>query len=309
MVKVVLDMDPGIDDALAIMLAVHSPELEILGITTVSGNVHVDKTSQNALRILELLGAHDIPVYRGAAQPLARDLVTAEWVHGEDGLGDAGIPKAVRQANKNAVGFLVETLMNEMDVTLVTTGPLTNIALALALEPELPRHITRMILMGGAFGLTPYGFGNTTPVSEFNIYVDPEAARVVFESGVKPLCVGLDITTHPATILERRVWERLARSPSTTARTASKIMAKFVERYGFMQLHDPMAVAAAINPSLFKTGMYHVYVVCEGEMTRGQTVVERRFWVEKEPNAEICDGVDGEGFLNLFLERIGPLDR
>ncbi len=303
-----MDMDPGIDDALAIMLAVNSPELEILGITTVSGNVHVDKASLNALRVLEILGADDIPVYRGAGTPLARELVTAEWVHGEDGLGDAGLPMPRRQALNGAVGFLAETLMGERDVILITTGPLTNLALALALEPELPRYIRRLIIMGGAYGLTSYGYGNTTPASEFNIYVDPEAARIVFEAGLKPVCVGLDITTDPSAILGKRELEMLANSPSDLARTAYKIVAKFAERFGFVQLHDPMAVAAAINPSLFRTGMYHVYVVCEGEMTRGQTLVERRHYVEWEPNAEICIGVDGIGFLKLFLERIGASD-
>jgi inosine-uridine nucleoside N-ribohydrolase len=307
-VKVILDMDPGIDDALAIMLAVNSPELEILGITTVSGNVHVDKTSINALRVLNLLGAQGISVYQGAGKPLVRELTTAEWVHGEDGLGDAGIPMPGRQALNGAVSFLAETLESERDVTLVTTGPLTNVALALTLYPQLAHHIRRMILMGGAYGLTQYGYGNTTPVSEFNIYVDPEAAKIVFESGVRPLCVGLDITTDPTTTLKKRDWERLANSSSATARAASKIIEKFVARFGFMQLHDPMAVAAAINPSLFRSDMYHVYVVCEGEMTRGQTVIERRFWVKKEPNAEVCHGVNRTGFLKLFFDRIGVLD-
>ncbi|MEM4281697.1 MAG: nucleoside hydrolase [Candidatus Caldarchaeum sp.] len=304
MVKVVLDMDPGVDDALAIMVAVNSHELEVLGITTVSGNVHVDKTSVNALRVLDVLGVKDIPVYRGAAKPLVKNLETAEWVHGEDGLGDAGLPPPKRQPIPGAVKFLVETLMDEHGVTLVATGPLTNVALAFLLEPELPKKLEKMIIMGGAFMLTPYGHGNTTPVSEFNVHVDPEAANIVFQSGVNPLCVGLDVTTDPATTLKPQDLERLRSSSSPTAKTAAEIMKKFVDRFGFMQLHDPMAVAAAIDHTLFKTTSGHVYVVCDEGITRGQTIIERRSWVKQEPNAQICYWVDSQRFLKLFFERL-----
>ncbi|MEM4416769.1 MAG: nucleoside hydrolase [Nitrososphaerota archaeon] len=304
-VKVILDMDPGIDDALAIMLALNSPELEIIGITTVSGNVHVEKTSVNTLRVLEAVGGSDVPVYKGADRPLVKDLVTAEWVHGEDGLGDAGLPTPSRRPRDGAVKFITETLMSEKDVTVVATGPLTNIALTLALEPEIRSRLGRLVLMGGAFGLTPYGHGNATPVSEFNIHVDPEAAKIVFESGVNPLCVGLDITTDPATTLKREDVERLAKAGTPEARTAARIIRRFVERFGFMQLHDPLAVAAAVKPSLFKTSMQHVYVVCEGDLTRGQTIIERRFWVQSQPNAEICTKVQPQDFLKMFFERLG----
>lgn len=304
MAKVILDMDPGIDDALAIMLAVNSPELEVLGITTVSGNVHVDKSSVNALRVLEVLGRRDIPVFRGAAEPLVKSLVTAEWVHGEDGLGDAGIPMASRKPVDGAVKFLIETLSSERDVTLIATGPLTNIAHTLLIEPAIAKHLKQLILMGGAYGLTPYGYGNETPVSEFNIYVDPEAAKIVFQSGLNPLCIGLDVTTNPAATLSKKDVEKMASSSSETARTAAKIVWRFAERFGFVQLHDPMAVAASINPSLFKTNPYHVYVVCDGELTRGQTIVERRFWIKREPNAEVCKHVDGPRFLAMFQERL-----
>ncbi|MEM4494320.1 MAG: nucleoside hydrolase [Candidatus Caldarchaeum sp.] len=304
MAKVILDMDPGIDDALAIMLAVNSPELEVLGITTVSGNVHVDKSSVNALRVLEVLGRRDIPVFRGAAEPLVKSLVTAEWVHGEDGLGDAGIPMASRKPVDGAVKFLIETLSSERDVTLIATGPLTNIAHTLLIEPAIAKHLKQLILMGGAYGLTPYGYGNETPVSEFNIYVDPEAAKIVFQSGLNPLCIGLDVTTNPAATLSKKDVEKMASSSSETARTAAKIVWRFAERFGFVQLHDPMAVAASINPSLFKTNPYHVYVVCDGELTRGQTIVERRFWIKREPNAEVCEHVDGPRFLAMFQERL-----
>ncbi|MEM0443810.1 MAG: nucleoside hydrolase [Candidatus Caldarchaeum sp.] len=307
LVKVVLDMDPGVDDALAIMLAVNSPELEILGITTVSGNVHVDKTSVNALKILDLLGIDGVPVYKGATKPLVRDLETAEWVHGEDGLGDSGLPPPKRHPLLGAVRFLIDVLMSERGVTLITTGPLTNVALAFLLEPELPKKIERMIMMGGAFSMTPYGHGNATPVSEFNVYVDPEAASIVFQSGVNPLCVGLDVTTDPTTTLKTQDIQRLRSSSSPAAKTAVRIMKKFVDRFGFMQLHDLMAVAAAIDPTLFKTTNSHVYVVCENGITRGQTIVEKRSWVKVGPNAEICHHVDSERFLQMFYERLSAV--
>lgn len=305
MVKVVLDMDPGVDDALALMMAMNSPELEVVGITTVSGNVHVEKTSVNVLKILEALGFEHVPVYRGAANPLVRNLETAEWVHGVDGLGDSGLPQPKRKPLPGAVNYLVETLMNEPGLTLVATGPLTNIALAFMIEPELPRRIGKMVVMGGAFNLTPHSYGNATPVSEFNIYVDPEAADVVVRSGVKPLFVGLDVTADPATALKREDLQRFADSSSKTASIVGRILRNPLERFGYLNLHDPMAVATVIKPSLFRTFDAEVYVVlCDG-LTRGMTVVERRPWVEKRPNAEVCGGVDGKEFLRLFFERLG----
>ncbi|MEM1947003.1 MAG: nucleoside hydrolase [Candidatus Caldarchaeum sp.] len=172
------------------------------------------------------------------------------------------------------------------------------------LESELPKKLERMIFMDGAFSLTPYGRGNATPVSEFNIYVDPEAADIVFQSGVNPLCVGLDVTTDPAATLKQQDLGRLESSSSPAAKTAAKIMKKAVDRFGFMQLHDHMAVAAAINPEFFKTTKAHICVVCGEGMSRGQTVVERRPWAEQKHNAEICSSVDSGGFLELFLERL-----
>ncbi|MEM1575691.1 MAG: nucleoside hydrolase [Nitrososphaerota archaeon] len=310
--KVILDMDPGIDDALAILLAFRSPELDILGITIVSGNVHANKGAINALRTLNILKIkEDIPVYIGQDKPLLRPLITAEWVHGSDGLGDANIPMPSRKPNEgNGVKFIIDTIMSskQNEITLIATGPLTNIATSLLLEPKIAKRVKELILMGGAFGLTPYGIGNATPVSEFNFYTDPEAAKIVFESGIPITAVGLDVTTDPKAIITKDIYEKMATSSSEIHQFAAKIMKNLVNLFGYMQLHDPMAVAMAIDSSFFKTSKYYVTIAINNDDTRGQAIVERREWLpkefKKEPNANIANWVDGSRFLNFFLERI-----
>jgi len=310
--KVILDCDPGIDDALAILLAFRSPELNILGITIVSGNVHASKGAINALRTLNVLKIkEDIPVYIGQDKPLLRPLITAEWVHGSDGLGDANIPMPSRKPREgNGVKFIVDTIMNSKqgEITLIATGPLTNIATALLLEPNLAKRVKELILMGGAFGLTPYGIGNATPVSEFNFYTDPEAAKIVFESGIPIIAVGLDVTTDPQAIITKEIHKEMTKSSSEIHQFAAKIMKNLVERFGYMQLHDPMAIAMAIDPSFFKTSKYYVSIATNDDDTRGQAIVEKREWLpeefKKKPNANIANWVDGPRFLKFFLERI-----
>ncbi|MEM3754425.1 MAG: nucleoside hydrolase [Candidatus Bathyarchaeia archaeon] len=308
--KVILDVDPGIDDALAILLASHSHELEILGITTVSGNVHVSKGAINALRTLEAIKAKDVPVYIGQDKPLLRKLETAEWVHGSDGLGDANIPMSSKKSNKGGVKFIIDTVMNSKpnEITLIATGPLTNIAMALLLEPNIVKRVKELIIMGGAYGLTPYGIGNATQVSEFNIYTDPEAAKIVFESGIPLTAVGLDVTTDPQAILTKDMYEKLIGLPSNTIRFATSIMKNFINRFRIFQLHDPMAITIAIDRSFFKVSKYHVTVITSDDITRGQTIVERREWLPEEfkkpPNANIAYWVDGPRLLEFFIERI-----
>jgi inosine-uridine nucleoside N-ribohydrolase len=308
--KVILDVDPGIDDALAILLASRSPELEILGITVVSGNVHVSKGAINALRTLEAIKAKDIPVYIGQDKPLLRKLETAEWVHGSDGLGDANIPMPSKKPIKGGVKFIIDTIMDSKsnEITLIATGPLTNIAMALLLEPDLVKKIKELIIMGGAYGLTPYGIGNVTQVSEFNVYTDPEAAKIVFESGIQLTAVGLDVTMDPQAILTKDKYEQLISFSSNTVRFATSIMKNFINRFGIFQLHDPMAVIMAIDQSFFKTSKYHVTVITNNDITRGQTIVERREWLPEElkkpPNANIAYWVDGARLLQFFIERI-----
>jgi inosine-uridine nucleoside N-ribohydrolase len=291
-------------------LASRSPELEILGITAVSGNVHVSKGAINALRTLEAIKAKDVPVYIGQDKPLLRKLETAEWVHGSDGLGDANIPMPSKKPIKGGVKFIIDTVMDSKpnEITLIATGPLTNIAMALLLEPDLVKRIKELIIMGGAYGLTPYGIGNATQVSEFNAYTDPEAAKIVFESGIQLTAVGLDVTTGPQAILTKDKYEQLISFPSSTVRFATSIMKNFINRFGIFQLHDPMAVIMAIDQSFFKTSKYHVTVITNNDITRGQTVVERREWLPEElkkpQNANIAHWVDGARLLQFFIERI-----
>jgi purine nucleosidase len=307
---IIIDMDAGVDDALAIMLGIRSPEVDCRAITAVSGNVHVDKTSVNALRVLEALQVSDVPVAKGMAKPILRELETGEDFHGKDGLGNSDVPIPKRQLDKrHAVDLLVnEIASNPKRLTIVATGPLTNIATALLRDPDLAKNVERLVIMGGAYGLTPYGYGNVTPAAEFNIYVDPEAASIVLRSGIPITCVGLDVTTDPKATLTKDLWYKIERSENVAARLASRITKHFMTKFGFIHLHDPMAVAAVVDPTLFTTGEYHVDIETTSRLTRGQTIADRRVWLshghKEQPNATICTGVEGERFLKLFLERL-----
>jgi len=312
--KAILDVDTGTDDALALALAVKSPEIEVIGVTTVSGNVHVDKTSINSLRVLEFLGVEDVPVFRGAAKPLIKRLKTVEWVHGSDGLGDSGLPMPKRRIeDKPAPEFIVETLRGSSrgEISMIATGPLTNLAIAFLYDPEIVEKLDKLIIMGGAFSVTPWGHGNITPVSEFNIYTDPEAAKIVFESGAPITCVGLDVTTDPSALLRKEMYEELKRSRSRAAELAVRVLRRFMDFIGFAMLHDPMAVALAIRPQLFEVKEYKVYVSLEEGILRGQTIADRRrFPEEAEERAEeggrikVATKVDGQEFLRFFIDRI-----
>ena len=315
--KVILDVDTGTDDALAIALAVLSPEIELVGLTTVSGNVHVDKTSVNTLRVLEFLGVDDVPVFRGASKPLVKELRTVEWVHGSDGLGDSGIPMPRRKPeDKPAAEFIVEKLRESGpgEITLIATGPLTNLAIALLLEPRIAEKTREIIVMGGAFGITPHGTGNITPVSEFNIYTDPEAAKIVFESGARVTCVGLDVTMDPSAVLRPEHMEKMGKSKSRAAELAARVTRGMMKRVGFFALHDPMAVALAVKPELLKIEEYYVQVSLEEGDLRGQTIADRRWFVRelgeklgirpKGAKINIASWVDGPRFLEFFLNRM-----
>lgn len=308
--KVILDMDPGIDDALAIILACNSPELEVLGITIVSGNVHADKGAINALRTLESIDGMNVPVYIGQKKPLLRELLTAEEIHGSDGLGDSGIPMPRREPEKKkGVEFIIDTVMSHppKEITLIATGPLTNIALAFLLEPEITARIRDLIIMGGAYNLTQFGFGNATPVSEFNIYCDPEAAKIVFHSQANITAVGLDVTTNPSAIMNRDLYDSIKKMNTRSAEFVAKISKRLIEFFGEVQLHDPMAVAFAIDETLFKTTMYEVKIITSDDITRGQTIVDRRpypFITKGKPNVDVVCDVDGPRFLQLFTDRL-----
>jgi inosine-uridine nucleoside N-ribohydrolase len=309
--RVIIDQDGGIDDALALILALRSPELEVAGITAVSGNVTVEQATLNGLRVVDLLNRGDVPVARGLANPLVRDPVRATSFHGKDGLGDSNLPVSrIRPAERNALDTISDELAisKRRDLTIICTGPLTNIAALLTSFPDASKMIKKLVIMGGAFGVTEYGVGNVTPVAEFNIYADPEAAKIVFESGVPLEAIGLDVTMIPKNQLTLKEYAGIKKSKGRVAAFAAKILNKNIHKHGIFALHDPMTVATKIKPSLFEFASYKVQVETKGEITSGMTVADRRRWLpESEIQGEkvmICKNVDSRGFKRLLLDRL-----
>jgi inosine-uridine nucleoside N-ribohydrolase len=300
--RILIDCDPGHDDAIALLLALASPELELLGVTTVAGNQTLEKTTANAIRVLDFVGRDDVTVAAGADRPLVRDPFVAAYVHGETGLDGPDLPPPQREPPAlHAVDFLAERVSG---ATLVAVGPLTNVALLLAHHPEA--RPDRIVLMGGSIGL-----GNVTPAAEFNIWADPEAAARVFESGLELAMVGLDVT-HQALLLDADA-ERLRGSGRTGQMVAE--LYDFFHRfhrdtYGFggSPIHDAVAVAYVFRPELMETKHCHVAIECGSELTRGRTVVDLWDRTEEEPNAHVGVGIDGRAFVHLLLERLPTLD-
>jgi inosine-uridine nucleoside N-ribohydrolase len=302
---VILDCDPGHDDAIALLLALASPELDVLGVTTVHGNQTLEKTTQNALRVLDLVERHDLPVAAGADRPLQRELVVASHVHGESGLDGPSLPPAGRAPlGDHAVDFMERTLAaSPVPVTLVPTGPLTNVALLL--ERTGGANVERIVLMGGAVGE-----GNMTPAAEFNIWADPEAAQAVFHSGIDTTMIGLDVTHRAVTT--RAVQERL-RAAGTIGGFVADLVDFFavyhLETYGWdgAPIHDAVAVAHVILPGLVTTIDANVEVELVSELCRGRTVVDRWRRTERPVNARVGIDLDTAGFFDLLVERIGRL--
>jgi inosine-uridine nucleoside N-ribohydrolase len=303
---ILLDCDPGHDDAIALLLALASPELELVGVTTVSGNQTLEKTTANALRVLEFVGRGDMPVAAGAERPLVRERYVAAYVHGETGLDGPELPPAQGSpVGVHAVEFIAERL-RERPLTLVPTGPLTNIGLLLAQHPELAGQIERIVLMGGAIAE-----GNVTPAAEFNIWADPEAAHRVFTSGIDVTMIGLDVT-HRALMTPEHA-ERLRASGRVGGLVADLFgfYHRFhAETYGFpgSPVHDAVAVAHVIRDDLVETVDRGVVVDCGGELSRGRTYVDlwrRTGW---EANAHVGVEIDGNGFLEFLLERVMSLN-
>ena len=309
MIPVLVDCDPGQDDAIALLLAVASPELELLGVTTVAGNQTLDKVTANALRVLELAGRDDVRVAAGADRPLVRELVVAADAHGETGLDGPDLPPPrARPLEQHAVDFLAECLLAAEDpVTLVPLGPLTNVALLLAGHPKAARRIDRIVLMGGAIGE-----GNMTPSAEFNVWVDPEAAARVFESGLDVTMVGLDVTNRAVVTTEHA--DRLRGNGRVGAAVAG--MLDFYNRFysetydlGGAPIHDAVALAHVFRPGLVQTLSRHVAVELGSGLCRGRTVVDMRRRVHApEPNAQVAVDVDARAFSELLLERLSSLD-
>ncbi len=304
---IILDVDPGHDDAVAIMLACCAPELDLLAVTTVAGNVQLEKTTRNALRILSLIGHTGVPVAAGAASPLRRSLHTAEDIHGESGLEGSEIPEPSFEPDRRGATELLADAVREAPepVTLIPTGPLTNVATFLREHPGLKERIARISLMGGSIGL-----GNTTPAAEFNVYVDPEAAREVFGSGLPITMSGLDVT-HQACAgpPQREGLRSLGRSGAVVAELLEYFAGTYESVFGFdaPPLHDPVAVAAVLEPALLKTRPMRVDVECESELTRGETVCDYYGVTGKPPNAEVGVELDREGFFDLLYRVLGRL--
>ena len=308
---IILDCDPGQDDAVAILLALASTEeIQVLGITTVAGNVPLEKTQRNARLMCDLAGRRDVRVFAGCSRPILRPLHTAEYVHGREGIDGAEIREPETPlATAHAVDFIVETLRGAADdsVTLVPVGPLTNIASAVVKAPELVPKIREIVLMGGAMREG----GNTTPSAEFNIYVDPHAARVVFECGRPIAVMGLDVT-HQVLATPPRVG-RIRALGTKAGETVASMLQYFnrfdTEKYGSegAPLHDPCTIAYLLKPGLFRGKRVRIDVETGSDLTMGATAVD--FWgvTGKAPNAVWTHGVDADGFFDLLTERLGRL--
>ena len=319
--RIILDIDPGIDDAMAVLLATQSPELQIEAITVVSGNVIVDKGAVNALKLVELADRPDIIVAKGAKYPLQRKLITAESIHGRNGLGDIELPTPKKKLDpRHAVDVIIDIVnANPGEITLVPVGPLTNIGLALRHDPTLREKVPEIILMGGSI----VG-GNASPAAEANIYNDPEAAKIVFNSGIPITMVGLGATSQAQ--LHRRHLPTLANSGSPIGKFIADIADFYIgfsERIGFegADLHDPLAVGMAFDQS-FATEMKSMLIDVEirGELTYGETVANRHLLLESfedrgdhyeitdfprvEPNTDVPTVVDGDRFVATFIERL-----
>ncbi|MEJ7813577.1 MAG: nucleoside hydrolase [Rubrobacter sp.] len=305
---VILDVDPGHDDAVALMLACGHPDLDLLAVTTVAGNVTIEKTTRNALRVLSLVGCTDVPVGVGAPEPLERPLHTAEDIHGKSGLdGPEEIPHAGFEPDESgAVALIADTLRASTEpVTLIPVGPLTNIAAFLREHPSLKDRVAGISLMGGSMGL-----GNTTPAAEFNIYVDPEAAREVFESGLPITMSGLDVTHQAgAGPRERERLRATGRVGHVVAGFLDFFAATYESVFGFdaPPLHDAVAVAAVLEPGLLTTRPMRVDIECESDLTRGETVCDFYGVTGRAPNAEVSVDLDREGFFRLLYGALGRL--
>ena len=309
--KIIIDTDPGQDDAVAILLALASPEeIEVLGITAVAGNVPLHLTARNARIICELAGRTDVPVFSGCDRPLVRPLVTAEHVHGKTGLDGPDLPEPTMPlADAHAVDFIIESLRsNEAgSVTLCPLGPLTNIATALQKAPDIAPRIGHIVLMGGAY----FEVGNITPAAEFNIYVDPEAAEIVFKSGAPITAMPLDVT-HKALVTKTR--NDAFRALGTPVGTAVAQMTEFFERfdkekYGSLgaPLHDPCVTAFLIRPDLFTGRHVNVEIETVSDLTLGMTVADWWGVTGRAPNATFMGGIDADGFFSLLTERLARL--
>ncbi len=309
--KMIIDTDPGQDDAVAILLALASPdELDILGLTCVAGNVPLELTAKNARMVCELAGKTDVAVFSGCDRPLGRALVTAEHVHGKTGLDGPDLPDPVMQLQtQHGVDFIIETLRREDagTVTLCPLGPLTNIATAFQRAPGIVEKVQEIVLMGGAY----FEVGNITPTAEFNIYVDPQAADIVFKSGVDLVVLPLDVT-HKALVTSAR--NEAFRALNSPVGIAVAQMTEFFERFDKEKygsagapLHDPCVTAYLLRPELFTGRHVNVEIETQSELTMGMTVADWWGVTDRPANAHFIGDIDADGFFSLLTERLARL--
>ena len=309
--KIIIDTDPGQDDAVAILLALASPdEVDVLGITAVAGNVPLDLTAKNARVVCELAGKSDVPVFAGCDRPLGRDLVTAEHVHGKTGLDGPTLPDPTMPLQKtHAVDFIIETVRahDPGTITLCPLGPLTNLATAFQRAPDIMGKLQQIVLMGGAY----FEVGNITPTAEFNIYVDPEAADIVFKSGVDIVVMPLDVT-HKALVTKPR--NDAFRALGTPVGVAVAEMTDFFERFDKEKygsagapLHDPCVTTYLIRPDLFSGRHVNVQIETQSALTLGMTVADWWGVTEHPANATFMGDIDADGFFDLLTDRLARL--
>jgi purine nucleosidase len=309
--KIIIDTDPGQDDAFAILLALGSPEeLEVLGVTTVAGNVPLARTTANAQRVLKLAGRADIRVFPGCARPMVRELFTAEHVHGDSGLNGCDLPPATAPlGGRHGIDFLIDVIMAAEPgaITVCTLGPMTNLAMAIVKEPAIASRIAEVVLMGGGY----FEGGNTTPAAEFNIFVDPHPAHVVFTSGV-PLTMAPIDCTYKA--LMTPDWLGRLRAIGTKTATQAAGMADYYQRFGNQKfgtdsypLHDPCVIGYLLRPELFRGRHCHVAIDLVSPLTIGATVVDWWNVTKQTPNCRVLRELDNRDFYDLMLERISRL--
>ncbi len=308
--RIIIDTDPGQDDAVAILLALASPEIEVLGITAVAGNVPLALTAKNARIVCELAGHIHVPVFAGCDAPLTRPLVTAEHVHGRTGLDGIDLPDpSMPLGDMHGVDFIIEALRAEAPgtVTLCPLAPLTNIATAFSKAPEIVEKVQEIVLMGGAY----FQVGNITPAAEFNIYVDPEAADIVFKSGVPLTVMPLDVTHKALTTAPRVEAFRALGTPVGHAVAAwTDFFERFdMEKYGSpgAPLHDPTVIVYLLKPQLFTGRHVNVEIETQSDLTRGMTVADWWRVTDRAPNATFIGDIDADGFYALLTERLARL--
>ncbi len=309
--RIIIDTDPGQDDAVAILFALACPEaLDVLAITCVAGNVPLERTALNARRICELAGRSDLPVHAGCDRPMGRDLVTAEHVHGRSGLDGPDLPDPLMPVEEaHAVDLIIDTLrrLPKGSVTLVAIGPLTNIARAFTIAPDIIEQVQEIVLMGGAYA----AHGNVTPVAEFIIHVDPEAARIVVHAGVPLVMLPLDVT-HKALVTRAR--NAAFRALGTPVGRAVADLTGFFGRYNAERhgaegapLHDPCTIGWLLRPDLFSARRVNVEIETQSELTMGMTVVDWWGVSGRAANATFVHDIDAEGFFNLLTDRLSRL--